>query len=37
VRLAAFFLLVNLAALQALMRWLGGERLEVWEPTRRPQ
>jgi hypothetical protein len=37
VRLAAFFLLVNLAALQALMRWLAGERLEVWEPTRRPQ
>jgi len=37
VRLAAFFVLVNLAALQALLRWLGGERLEVWEPTRRPQ
>ena len=37
VRLAAFFLLVNLAALQALLRWLSGERLEVWEPTRRPQ
>ncbi|HEU4780897.1 MAG TPA: glycosyltransferase family 2 protein [Steroidobacteraceae bacterium] len=37
VRLAGFFVLVNLAALQALLRWLGGERLEVWEPTRRPQ
>ena len=37
VRLAAFFVLVNLAALQALLRWLSGERLEVWEPTRRPQ
>jgi hypothetical protein len=37
VRLAAFFVLVNLAALQALLRWVSGERLEVWEPTRRPQ
>lgn len=37
VRLAAFFVMVNLAALQALLRWLSGERLEVWEPTRRPQ
>jgi len=37
IRLAAFFVLVNLAALQALLRWLSGERLEVWEPTRRPQ
>ena len=37
VRLAAFFVLVNLAALQALLRWLSGERLEVWEPTQRPQ
>jgi cellulose synthase/poly-beta-1,6-N-acetylglucosamine synthase-like glycosyltransferase len=35
-RLSAFFLLVNLAALQALWRWLAGERLEVWQPTRRP-
>jgi hypothetical protein len=37
VRLAAFFLLVNLAALQALVQWFAGTRVEVWQPTKRPQ
>ena len=37
VRLAAFFVLVNARRCKALLRWLVGERLEVWEPTRRPQ
>lgn len=36
-RLAAFFLLVNVAALQALWLWLIGTRVEVWQPTRRPR
>jgi cellulose synthase/poly-beta-1,6-N-acetylglucosamine synthase-like glycosyltransferase len=35
-RLAAFFLLVNVAALQALWLWVVGTRVEVWQPTRRP-
>lgn len=37
VRLAAFFVLVNAASLKALLLWLGGERLEVWQPTQRPK
>lgn len=36
VRLSAFFVLVNAAALKALALWLRGTRVEVWEPTRRP-
>jgi cellulose synthase/poly-beta-1,6-N-acetylglucosamine synthase-like glycosyltransferase len=36
VRLGAFFLLVNIAALKACLLWLTGVRVEVWEPTRRP-
>jgi cellulose synthase/poly-beta-1,6-N-acetylglucosamine synthase-like glycosyltransferase len=36
-RLAAFFLLVNVAALQAVWLWIVGTRVEVWQPTRRPQ
>jgi cellulose synthase/poly-beta-1,6-N-acetylglucosamine synthase-like glycosyltransferase len=36
VRLGAFFVLVNAAALKALALWLSGSRIEVWEPTRRP-
>jgi cellulose synthase/poly-beta-1,6-N-acetylglucosamine synthase-like glycosyltransferase len=36
-RLAAFFLLVNVAALQALWLWVVGTRVEVWQPTRRPR
>jgi hypothetical protein len=36
VRLAAFFVLVNAAAFKALLLWISGVRLEVWEPTRRP-
>ena len=36
VRLSAFFLLVNAAALHALCMWLVGARVEVWQPTRRP-
>lgn len=36
VRLGAFFLLVNIAALKACLLWLSGARVEVWEPTRRP-
>ena len=36
IRLSAFFVLVNAAAFKALLLWLGGSRLEVWEPTRRP-
>jgi glycosyltransferase involved in cell wall biosynthesis len=36
VRLASFFLLVNAAAFQALMLWIGGTRVEVWQPTKRP-
>lgn len=35
-RLCGFFLLVNVAAGQALMQWLTGVRQELWEPTRRP-
>lgn len=37
VRLCAFFVLVNAAALHALVLWVGGRRVEVWEPTRRPR
>lgn len=36
VRLAGFFLLVNVAALQAAALWAIGRRIETWEPTRRP-
>jgi glycosyltransferase involved in cell wall biosynthesis len=36
VRLASFFVLVNAAALQALLLWIGGTRVEVWQPTKRP-
>lgn len=36
VRLASFFLLVNAAALQAILLWIGGSRVEVWQPTKRP-
>jgi cellulose synthase/poly-beta-1,6-N-acetylglucosamine synthase-like glycosyltransferase len=35
-RIAAFFLAVNAAALKALWWWSMGKRIEVWEPTRRP-
>ena len=35
-RLSAFFVLVNVAAAQALLLWLAGVRQELWEPTRRP-
>lgn len=35
-RLAAFFLLVNAAAAQALLLYIAGRRQELWEPTRRP-
>lgn len=37
VRLSTFFLLVNVAALQALALWTVGRRVEVWQPTRRPK
>jgi hypothetical protein len=36
VRVSAFFVLVNAAALKALALWVTGARVEVWEPTRRP-
>ena len=36
VRLSAFFVLVNLAALKALTLWVLGTRIEVWQPTQRP-
>jgi hypothetical protein len=36
VRISAFFVLVNAAALQATLLWLTGTRVEVWQPTRRP-
>ena len=36
VRLSAFFVLVNVAAFKALLLWLSGRRVEIWEPTRRP-
>jgi hypothetical protein len=36
VRLSAFFVLVNIAAFKALLLWLIGRRVEIWEPTRRP-
>jgi cellulose synthase/poly-beta-1,6-N-acetylglucosamine synthase-like glycosyltransferase len=35
-RIAGFFLIVNVAALKAIYWWLSGRRIEVWEPTRRP-
>jgi hypothetical protein len=35
-RIAAFFLVVNVAALNALLWWLMGKRIETWQPTRRP-
>lgn len=34
-RICAFFMLVNVAAGAALLGWLGGQRQEMWEPTRR--
>jgi glycosyltransferase involved in cell wall biosynthesis len=37
VRLGAFFVLVNAASLKALLLWLLGQRLEVWQPTQRPK
>jgi glycosyltransferase involved in cell wall biosynthesis len=37
VRLSAFFVLVNAAALKALALWLVGSRVEVWQPTQRPK
>jgi len=36
VRLSAFFVLVNVAAFKALLLWMAGRRVEIWEPTRRP-
>jgi cellulose synthase/poly-beta-1,6-N-acetylglucosamine synthase-like glycosyltransferase len=36
IRVSAFFLLVNVAALKAVGLWAVGSRIEVWEPTRRP-
>lgn len=36
VRLPAFFVLVNVAALKAFWLWLSGVRVEIWQPTRRP-
>lgn len=35
VKLSAFFLLVNVSILQAWARYLSGERLVAWEPSRR--
>lgn len=35
-RFAAFFLVVNVAALNALLWWAMGKRIETWQPTRRP-
>lgn len=37
VRLSAFFVLVNAAALKALTLWALGTRIEVWQPTQRPR
>jgi glycosyltransferase involved in cell wall biosynthesis len=37
VRLSAFFVLVNAAALKALALWIIGSRVEVWQPTQRPK
>lgn len=37
VRLSAFFVLVNAAALKALALWVSGSRVEVWQPTQRPE
>jgi glycosyltransferase involved in cell wall biosynthesis len=37
VRLSAFFVLVNAAALKALALWIVGSRVEVWQPTQRPK
>jgi glycosyltransferase involved in cell wall biosynthesis len=37
VRLSAFFVLVNAAALKALALWVIGSRVEVWQPTQRPK
>lgn len=37
VKLSAFFLLVNMAALQALVMWIVGVRVEIWQPTVRPR
>lgn len=36
IRLSAFFVLVNAAALKALTLWALGTRIEVWQPTQRP-
>jgi hypothetical protein len=35
VRIASFFFLVNAATLVAWRHHLGGERVVVWQPTRR--
>lgn len=37
IRLSAFFVLVNAAALKALALWVVGSRVEVWQPTQRPK
>ena len=37
IRLSAFFVIVNAAALKALALWALGNRIEVWQPTQRPQ
>ena len=34
-RISAFFLMVNVAALLALVQWLAGVRQELWQPTQR--
>jgi hypothetical protein len=36
IRLCAFFVLVNTAAVCALALWVIGVRRELWQPTRRP-
>ncbi len=36
VRIAAFLVLVNVAAVAAVALWIAGVRQEVWQPTRRP-
>jgi cellulose synthase/poly-beta-1,6-N-acetylglucosamine synthase-like glycosyltransferase len=36
VRIAAFLVLVNLAAAAAVGLWIAGVRQEIWQPTRRP-
>ncbi len=34
-RIPFFFCLVNGAALAAWLKWIGGSRLEIWEPSKR--